>query len=99
MCRYNIAIDDALMEEVKPHIGGDVAVQDWLEALLHKALLSYAAQFADHNVLNHDKRIVEQLKSLESDPDGLFKLGGILKPSEYSEEELRDEYLSEKYGL
>ena len=99
MCRYNIAIDDALMEEVKPHIGRDVAVQSWLEELLRNALLSYVAQFADAGVSNQDKNIVEQLKSLENDPDGLFKLGGILKPSQYSAEELRDEYIREKYGI
>ncbi len=99
MCRYNIAIDDALIEEVRPHIGRDIAVQAWLEKFLHEALLSYAAQYADSSVSNHDKEIVEQLKSLENDPDGLFKLGGILKPSVYSAEELRDEYLSEKYGI
>ena len=46
MCRYNIAIDDALMEEVRPHIDRDVAVQAWLKELLRKALLNYAAQFA-----------------------------------------------------
>lgn len=46
MCRYNIAIDDALMEEVRPHIDRDVAVQAWLEELLRKALLNYTAQFA-----------------------------------------------------
>ena len=99
MCRYNIAIDDALMEEVMPHIGRDVAVQAWLEELLHKALLNYAAQFANSGESNYSTTIVEQLKSLENDPDGLFKLGGILKPSEYSVEELRDEYLCEKYGI
>ena len=99
MCRYNIAIDDALMEEVRPHIDRDVAVQTWLEELLRKALLNYAAQFADSSVSNHGKTIVEQLKSLENDPDGLFKLDWILKPSQYSAEELRDEYLSEKYGI
>lgn len=99
MCRYNIAIDDALMEEVRPHIDRDVAVQAWLEELLRKALLNYADQFADSSVSNHGKTIVEQLKSLENDPDGLFKLDGILKPSQYSAEELRDEYLSEKYGI
>lgn len=99
MCRYNIAIDDALMEEVRPHIDRDVTVQAWLEGLLRKALLNYAAQFAAPSVSNHGKTIVEQLKSLENDPDGLFKLDGILKPSQYSAEELRDEYLSEKYGI
>ena len=99
MCRYNIAIDDALMEEVKPYIGRDITVQAWLEELLRNALLSYVAQFAEADVSNQDKSIVEQLKSLENDPDGLFKLDGILKPSKYSAEELRDEYLSERYGI
>jgi hypothetical protein len=98
MCRYNIAIDDALMEEVRPHIGQDTAVQSWLEELLNNALLSYAAQFEESSV-SDNKKIVEQLKALENDPDGVFKLGSILKPSKYSAEELRDEYLSEKYGL
>ena len=99
MCRYNIAIDDALMEEVLPHIDKDIAVQSWLEGLLRSALISYAAQFADTGVSKQNKSVVEQLKTLENDPDGLFKLDGILKPSRFSVEELRDEYLSEKYGI
>ena len=98
MCRYSLAIDDALMEEVKPHIDSDVAVQAWLEELLHKALVSYAAQFATES-RNRGKKVVEQLKALENDPEGFFKLGTILKPSKYSAEELRDEYISEKYGV
>lgn len=97
MCRYNIAIDDALIEEVRPHIGKGVEVQSWLEEMLHKALLSYAAQFASQP-RNRSKMVVEQLKALENDPEGFFKLGNVLKPSKYSAEELRDEYISEKYG-
>ena len=98
MCRYSLAIDDTLMEEVKPHIDSDVAVQAWLEELLHKALVSYAAQFATES-RNRGRKVVEQLKALENDPEGFFKLGTILKPSKYSAEELRDEYISEKYGV
>ena len=98
MCRYSLAIDDALMEEVKPHIDNDVAVQAWLEEMLHKALLSYAERFASES-RNRGRDVVEQLKALENDPEGFFKLGTILKPSKYSAEELRDEYISEKYGV
>lgn len=98
MCRYSLAIDDTLMEEVKPHIDGDVAVQAWLEEVLHKALLSYAEQFASEP-RNRGRDVVEQLKALENDPEGFFKLGTILKPSKYSAEELRDEYIKEKYGV
>ena len=98
MCRYSLAIDDGLMEEVKPHIDSDVAVQAWLEEMLHKALVSYAAQFATES-RNRGKKVVEQLKALENDPEGFFKLGTILKPSKYSAEELRDKYISEKYGV
>ena len=55
------------------------------------------AVHADIDVSNKD--IVEQLKSIENDPNGLFKLSEILKPSKYSAEELRNKYLSEKYGI
>lgn len=41
MCRYIIAVDEALMEEVRPYIGENVAVQSWLEEMLRKALESY----------------------------------------------------------
>ena len=98
MCRFNLAVDDVLMEEVKPHLSKDVAVQKWLEEMLHKALLSYAEQFASES-RNRGRNIVEQLKALENDPEGFFKLGTILKPSKYSAKELRDEYISEKYGI
>ena len=98
MCRYNIAIDDALMEEVKPHIGKDVEIQSWLEEMLHKALMSYAAQFASMPQ-NHSEQIYRQLEALGDTPEGFFNLHTVLKPSHYTAEELRDEYISEKYGV
>lgn len=96
MCTYHIRIDDAVLEEVKPHFTGDTALTSWIEEVLHQALISYAAQFKAQSAYNED--VYLQVKALESDPDGLFKLGKILKPSKYSIEELRDGYIKEKYG-
>ena len=98
MCTYNIAIDDAVMEEVRPHFAGDAAMQSWIEKVLHQALKKYAAQFKAQTATNGDS-VYKQVKALESDPDGLFKLGGILKPSQFSNEELRDGYICEKHGI
>lgn len=89
MCRYSLAIDDALMEEVKPYIDRDVAVQAWLEEMLHKALVSYAAQFATDS-RNRGRKIVEQVEALGDTPEGFFGLHNVLKPSRYTVEELRD---------
>lgn len=44
-------------------------------------------------------RINDAVMALENDPEGFLKLGAVLKPSPYSAEELRDEYISEKYGV
>lgn len=98
MCTYNVRIEDAVLEEVKPHFAGDAAMQLWIEDVLRQALMSYAAQFRT-KPLSNCERISQQIKALESDPDGLFKLGRILKPSKYTIEELRDGYISEKYGI
>ena len=55
MCRYNIAVDEALMEEVRPYIGENVAVQSWLEEMLRKALESYLEQLEKEPDLRTEK--------------------------------------------
>lgn len=101
MCRYNIAVDEALMEEVRPHIGENVAVQSWLEEMLRKALESYLEQMATQKDRSKEReQVLERVKELENS-SGLSMLGGILgKPhAGFSWDELRDEALSEKYGI
>lgn len=98
MCTYHVRIDDAVLEQVKPHFSGDAAMQSWIEGVLHHALLDYVAQLGELPI-SHSEHVFQQVKALESDPDGLLKLGNILKPSKLSAEELRDGYISEKYGV
>ena len=99
MCTYNVKIDDQVLEQAKPLFDGDSAMQAWLEDTLHKALLEYMRQYG---AIKHDvgeNVVYKQVKALEDDPLGLLKLGSVLKPSLYSAEELRDGYVSEKYGV
>ena len=98
MCRYNLAVDDALMEVARPTISKDIAVQKWLEEMLHKALVSYVEQVAS-KPQSRSEKLYEQVKALGDTPEGFFALHTVLRPSRYSAEELRDEYISEKYGV
>ena len=99
MCTGSIRIDDEVMELVKPHFAGDQELWRWIEQVVNQAVRDYVWQ---HQSATNDlggENVYRQLKSLENDPKGFFKLSSILKPSPYSAEELRDEYVSEKYGL
>ena len=101
MCRYNIAVDDALMEEVRPLIGENEAVQAWLEEMLRKALMEYLKEKSSvRDVARERERLLERVKRLENS-SGFSALGGILgtPPAGFSWEELRDEAISEKYGI
>ena len=98
MCKYNLAVDDVLVEEIRPHIGKDVAMQSWLEDVLHQALVSYAEKMEIQSK-SHSETIYKQVKELGDTPEGFFGLGRILKPSRFSAEELKDEYIREKYGV
>ena len=98
MCTLNVKMDDKVLELVKPHFSGDEAMLLWIEKQLHLILKEYAKQF-ERKPDDDSMRIVNQIKSLGNDPEGLLKLGSILKPSKYSAKELKDEYISDKYGV
>lgn len=44
MCKYNISIDDALMDEVRPHFSGEPAIQDWLEQQVRALVIRFAQE-------------------------------------------------------
>ena len=98
MCRYYLTVDDALIEKVRPHIDKNVAIQSWLEDMLQMALMNYAEQFSKESKIRSEQ-ICQQVKALGDTPEGFFNLHKVLKPSRYSAEELKDEYISEKYGV
>lgn len=99
MCTGYIKVSDEVMEMVKPHFEDDKELWTWVEKVVDQAMKDFAAQFKSAMKESENERIFQQIKALENDPEGFFKLSGILKPSKYSAEELRDEYISEKYGV
>ena len=47
MCRYNIAIDDALMEEVRPSIGDGVDEVVWVQLQVEALFRRLAAEVSE----------------------------------------------------
>jgi hypothetical protein len=92
MCTGNIKINDEVMEMVRPHFEGDKELWAWVENVVDQAMKDYAAQFTSALKDSTNERIYQQIKALEKDPKGFLKLNSILKPSQYSAEDLRDEF-------
>ena len=45
------------------------------------------------------KIFIQEIKALESDSEGFFKLGGFMADSSSNAEELLEEALTDKYGI
>ena len=66
MCNYNISIDDALMDEVRPHFSGETAIQQWLEQQV-KAMVVRFAQENKADLSHHvwsDYQLSPEIQSL-----------------------------------
>ena len=67
MCKYNITIDDALMEEVRPSIGNGVDEVAWVQLLveaLFKKLAAKAKSQKKHVMLS------QRLRGIGTAPEG-----------------------------
>ena len=96
MCRYTIAIDDAVIEQARPAFKTESDIEPWLQHQMEQALLKLAL------VIQHDKSTEQRIQALAAaDPATVsFRdLKGILPVATCSPEELRDEYITEKYGV
>ncbi len=101
MCTYNIRLDDAVLQRVRPLFNGEEAMQMWIEKQLHKALIAYTNQVERKERLDTEKEeLLQRIDALKDGTKGLSALAGILgNPGpNFSWEELRDEALAEKYG-
>ncbi len=102
MCTIEVKMDDAVMNRIKPHFAADRDMMSWMENVLKKAMIEYAEEVESKEMKKQETRkLIERLEALKNDPDGFFKMGGILgKPKEpFSWDEIREKALFEKYGI
>ena len=100
MSTYNVRINDAVVQRVKSHFNNEADMRHWIEYEIERVMVDYAERLSPFQYdYSRDEQIYRQVKALENDPPALSKLGAILKPSQYSAEELLDDYVSEKYGV
>ena len=95
MCAYTFTFDDKLIDSIRPRFANETAMKNWLQKEMELILIYHA----DTPNKQSKKEILDKIMALKHDKDGLFKLPYILPPSKYTDEELIDEYLEEKYGL
>ena len=102
MCTLNVRIDDKVMARVKPYFTGDHAMHLWIEDVLKQAMEDFAQELESQAAKEAESRkLLERLESLKNDPDGFFKMGGILGQlkGNNSWKQLREEAMFEKYGV
>ena len=99
MCTLNVKMDDRVVNRMKPLFDGDKAMNRWIEAVLHRAMVEYADE-AEAKA-ERTKEFMARIEKLKNEPAGLLNLGGILgKPREdFSWDELREEAVYDKYGI
>lgn len=67
MCRYNIAIDDALMEEVRPIIGKSMDEAAWVQTQVEALFKRMAARASSKK---NSMMISQRLRGIGSAPAG-----------------------------
>lgn len=97
MCRFNLSLNDTIVEDMRPHFDGDKALESWMVEQLEYVMLEYMAQFRKPSEGND--RLLEKLQALDDSPEGFLMLDSVLKPSSFSMEELREDAYIEKYGI
>ena len=99
MCTYNISIEDTLIEQLRPTLGADSDVNDWMQRQIELAVLRCIQQHKNRSKRQDSIRRIIALSEADGSTISLRDFEGILPAPQTSLEELRDEYISEKYGV
>ena len=101
MCTYTFTLDDRLVDKISPQFKGQEAMRQWLQQELELLVVRRAERTANgQNSQDKElarKRILELTSGKRKTT--LADLKGIMAGAMHSVEEMRSDYLSEKYGL
>ena len=99
MCTYSISIDDNLIEQLRPTLGANGDVNEWMQRQIELAVLRLVQQRNSESKRQESIRRILAIAEADGNTVSLSDLEGILPASRTSLEDLRNEYISEKYGL
>ena len=97
MC--TITIEDNLVEQLRPVLGTDSDVKDWMQRQVELAVLQYVQQLQSRSMRQDALQRLLDFASADPNTITLGDLEGILPATQASFDDLRDEYISEKYGI
>lgn len=98
MCTYNITIDDTLMSQVRPTLGSDSDVAEWVQKQVELVMRNHLRKVARTDT-KHKSTIQRIEKLAAAQTVSLRDLEGILPETNVSFDDLRSEYISDKYGI
>lgn len=99
MCTYNISIDDTLIEQLRPSLGTDGDVHEWMQRQIELAVLRYVLQLKGDSMRQETIQRIIGISKADGNAISLRDLEGILPANQTPFDDLRDEYISEKYNL
>lgn len=98
MCTYNITIDDSLMAQVKPTLGSDSDIAEWVQQQVELVMKNHLRQVKS-DTAKRQMAMQRFAKLAAAESVSLRDLEGILPETEMSPKDYRDEYIFEKYGI
>lgn len=95
MCTVSIKVNDTLLSKARVKMGGDVDMVEWMQQQMEAILIRIAFASDSQDAM---QRIVN-FSQMDESSISLHDLEGILPNFKTPIDDLRGEYINEKYGL
>ena len=101
MCTYSFTLDDKLLESISPEFSSRQSMESWLQREFELLVRHHAERVTAASKEKRKDELARRILALEDcqGSEGFYNMGGLFSDSKMSVQELRDEYVSEKYGI